>query len=89
MRIMFPHANIPATTALASIDPDGRNKGLMAGANVVMPNLSPLSCRKEYAIYDNKAFSGAESAEGLAILADEIKRIGLEITTEKGDFSYV
>lgn len=89
LRIMFPHANIPATTALASIDPDGRNKGLMAGANVVMPNLSPLSCRKEYAIYDNKAFSGAESAEGLAILADEIKRIGLEITTEKGDFSYV
>lgn len=86
LRLMFPHANIPSTTALASLDSDGRNKGLQAGANVVMPNITPIDYRKDYSIYDNKAAYGSEAAEGLAHLTTEIAYIGLELTTEIGDY---
>lgn len=86
LRLMFPNANIPSTTALASLSPDGRNKGLAAGANVVMPNITPMDYRKDYSIYDNKAAYGSEAAEGLALLAAEVAEIGLELTTEKGDY---
>ena len=66
-RLILPSALIPSTTALGTISPDGREMGLKAGANVVMPNLSPKKFRKLYSIYDNKIGTGSESAEGLKI----------------------
>lgn len=62
-RIMFPHALIPATTSLGTIHPKGREMGILAGANVVMPNLSPVDVRKKYLLYDNKICTGEEAAE--------------------------
>lgn len=75
-RLMHPAAHIPATTALASLSPDGRERGILAGANVVMPNLSPAKQRKKYSLYNNKASLGAEAAEGLALLEERLRRIG-------------
>lgn len=75
-RLMHPAAHIPATTALASLTPDGRERGILAGANVVMPNLSPVKQREKYSLYNNKASLGAEAAEGLALLEERLKRIG-------------
>ena len=85
-RLMHPAALIPATTALATLIPDGRERGILAGANVVMPNLSPREERKKYELYNDKASLGAESAEGLAALQKQLKTIGYEISTERGDF---
>lgn len=85
-RLMHPSALIPATTALATLAPDGRERGILAGANVVMPNLSPPGERKKYELYNNKAALGAESAEGLAALERQLDAIGYEISTERGDF---
>ncbi len=85
-RLMHPAALIPSTTALATLAPEGREQGIIAGANVVMPNLSPQSQRKNYSLYDNKASLGAEAAEGLAKLAERLKRIGYEISKERGDY---
>jgi biotin synthase len=85
-RLMHPTALIPATTALASLAPDGRVRGILAGANVVMPNLSPMEVRKRYDIYDNKASLGAESAEGLHRLSDELAAIGYHIDYSRGDY---
>lgn len=84
-RLMHPSALIPSTTALATLSPDGRQRGILAGANVVMPNLSPPDERCNYALYDNKASLGAESAEGLAILQKQLQEIGYEISKERGD----
>jgi biotin synthase len=75
-RILLPKALIPATTAIASIAPNGRELALNAGANVVMPNLSPPLARKLYVIYDNKTFSGAEAAENLSLLKEKIIQAG-------------
>lgn len=86
-RLMHPSALIPATTALATLTPDGRERGILAGANVVMPNLSPQVERKKYELYNDKASLGAESAEGLAILQKQLNSIGYEISTERGDFN--
>lgn len=85
-RLMDPHALIPSTTALATLDPQGRSKGILAGANVVMPNCSPASVRGDYSIYEGKAASGAESAEGLAELGMELDAIGYEVVTGRGDY---
>lgn len=85
-RLMHPQALIPATTALATLSPDGRERGILAGANVVMPNLSPREERKKYTLYNNKASLGAESAEGIRILARQLKEIGYEISFSRGDF---
>lgn len=85
-RLMHPTALIPSTTALATLAPDGREQGILAGANVVMPNLSPGKERKKYELYNNKASLGAESAEGLATLQKQLQAIGYEISTSKGDF---
>ena len=63
LRLMNPHLLLPATTALGTIDPRGREKGILAGANVVMPNLSPVAVRKDYSLYDNKICTGEEAAE--------------------------
>lgn len=77
LRLMFPYALIPATTALATIDPCGREMGLKAGANVVMPNLSPPSVREKYRLYDNKAASGAEAAESRRLLETQGRGSGI------------
>lgn len=85
-RLMHPSALIPSTTALASLSSDGRERGILAGGNVVMPNLSPVNQRKNYSLYNNKAALGAESAEGLNRLASQLKKIGYAISYERGDF---
>lgn len=87
LRLMFPHALIPSTTALNTIDSQGRIKGIMAGANVVMPNLSPTDVRDRYALYDGKANTNAEAAEGLKLLEAQLATIGYHIDWGRGDFS--
>lgn len=85
-RLLFPNVLIPSTTALATIAPDGRERGISAGANVVMPNLSPTAVRKNYLLYDNKACMGSEAAEGLALLDKQLKAIDYEISYDRGDY---
>ena len=85
LRLALPQALIPSTTAMATLSPDGRLRGILAGANVVMPNLSPSDTRKQYALYDNKAALGAESAQGIQKLADELATIGYHIEWSRGD----
>lgn len=85
IRLMLPNALIPATTALGSIDPSGREKGVLAGANVVMPNLSPLSVRKKYALYDNKICTGDEAAECRSCLQNRMRQIGYDLVVDRGD----
>jgi len=86
LRLMNPNALIPSTTALGTIDPNGREKGILAGANVVMPNLSPVSVRKKYQLYDNKICTGEEAAECKECLSNRMKKIGYEIVVDRGDF---
>lgn len=85
-RLMFPDALIPSTTALASIAPDGREQGILAGANVVMPNLSPADTRAKYALYNNKKATGLEAAEGLRGLEAQFNAIGYHISYDRGDY---
>ncbi len=86
VRLMMPSVLLPATTALATLRPEGRQLGLLAGANVVMPNLSPVSVREKYALYNDKLSTGGESAEGLATLEKELKTIGCVLSMERGDW---
>ena len=86
VRLMLPHALIPSTTALATLTPRGRLEGILSGANVVMPNLSPSDVRAKYAIYENKASWGKEAAEGLAALESELQSIGYHIDYARGDY---
>ena len=86
LRLMHPHALIPSTTALGTVDPMGREKGIMAGANVVMPNLSPRDYRPRYAIYDNKIASGEEAAESRAALEKRMNAIGRRLLKDRGDY---
>ena len=83
-RLMFPNALIPATTALATIAKNGRELGLSAGANVVMPNLSPINFRGLYKLYDNKVSLNEEAAESLALLKGKVSSIGYDIVVDKG-----
>lgn len=85
LRLMFPKALIPSTTALGTIDPNGRELGLKAGANVVMPNLSPVECRKKYAIYDGKICMGDEAAQCVESLRCRIKEAGFDLVVSRGD----
>lgn len=85
IRLILPDALIPATTALGTLDARGREKGILAGANVVMPNLSPKEARSKYQIYDNKASWGAEAAEGLEKLKESMKKIGYQVVNDRGD----
>ena len=89
LRLMHPSALIPATTALASLSSDGRERGILAGANVVMPNLSPSSVREKYSLYNQKAAFGSEAAEGLKLLKEQLNKIGYTISNERGDYNYV
>jgi len=84
LRLMFPFALIPATTALGTIDPQGREMGIKAGANVVMPNLTPVKYRKHYELYDHKISSHEEAAEGIRQLELRIKDIGYQIVVDIG-----
>jgi biotin synthase len=84
-RLTLPKALIPATTALASRDEDGTVRGIMAGANVVMPNLTPLHCRAGYAIYDGKKTIGSEAAEGVDLLSELLHKVGREAVMSRGD----
>lgn len=86
LRVMLPKLLLPATTSLGTIDPQGREKGIQAGANVVMPNLSPVSVRKKYELYDNKICTGEEAAECRGCLGRRMEKIGYELVTERGDF---
>jgi biotin synthase len=85
LRLMFPYALIPATTALGSIAPDGRELGLKAGANVVMPNLSPTSVRQQYMLYDGKICTGEEAAECKFCLEGRVSEAGYQIVVARGD----
>ena len=85
LRLMIPKALIPSTTALGTIDPNGRELGILAGANVVMPNLSPRNVRKKYLLYDNKICTGDEAAESLENLKIRMKKINYDIVVSRGD----
>lgn len=86
IRIMLPHVLLPATTALGTADPLGREKGLQHGANVVMPNLSPVKNRKQYDLYDNKICTGEEAAECRGCLGRRVSSVGFELVSDRGDF---
>lgn len=88
-RIMLPNVLLPATTALGTVSGEGKQLGVLAGANVVMPNLSPLSVRKKYMLYDNKAINDDDAGENLNILQEHMKKIGYEVVINKGDFKKV
>ena len=85
LRIILPKCLLPATTALGTADPRGREKGLLAGANVVMPNLSPLGVRKKYALYDGKLCTGEEAAQCIGCLSRRVASVGCRIVTARGD----
>ena len=86
IRLTLPNVLLPATTALGTIDPMGREKGIEAGANVLMPNLSPVGVRQKYMLYDNKICTGEEAAQCIACLKNRIRKTGCEIVTDRGDF---
>jgi len=85
-RILLPRVLLPSTTALGTAEGDGRKKGVLAGCNVVMPNLSPASVRKKYMLYDNKAGTDLTAAEGVALLRQQMADIGYDVVIGRGDF---
>lgn len=89
VRLISPNILLPATTALGSIDPFGREKGILSGANVVMPNLSPFDVRKKYELYNNKLYGGAEAAANVEELKSRMEAIGYRIVTVRGDFKNI
>ena len=86
VRIILPRVLLPATTALGTAENDGRERGITAGANVVMPNLSPSSVRSKYALYDNKISTGAESAQHIEELKEKMAKIGYQVVCDRGDY---
>ena len=86
LRLLHPDVLLPATTALGTLDPMGREKGIMSGANVIMPNLSPGGVREKYTLYDNKICTGEEAAECIKCLSGRIESIGYKIVKDRGDF---
>ena len=85
-RLMLPGVLLPATTALGTAEADGRVRGVLAGCNVIMPNLSPASVRKKYMLYDNKAGSDLTAEEGVALLRSQMEAIGYEVVIGRGDY---
>lgn len=84
-RIMLPEVLLPSTTALGTAEADGRKQGVLAGCNVVMPNLSPIAVRKKYMLYDEKAGTDISAAEGIALLKRQMEEIGYEVEVGRGD----
>ena len=85
IRLMLPKVLLPATTALGTISPTGREQGILAGANVVMPNLSPTEVRKNYLLYDNKICTGDESAQCRSCLERRMESVGYHVVVSRGD----
>ncbi|MBQ1514483.1 MAG: [Lachnospiraceae bacterium] len=85
IRLIHPPVLLPATTALGTILENGRELGILSGANVVMPNLSPPSARDKYELYNNKLRTGAESAQNLRELDDRMRAVGYRLCTDRGD----
>ena len=86
IRLTLPNVLLPATTALGTIEADGREKGILAGANVLMPNLSPSFAKENYILYDNKICTGDEAAQCIECLKQRISKTGCEITISRGDY---
>lgn len=86
IRLLSPHVLLPATTALGTIHPKGREYGILAGANVVMPNLSPVNVREKYKLYDNKICTGDEAAECRYCMENRMKSIGYQVVVSRGDY---
>ncbi len=89
IRLILPAILLPATTALGTIHPTGREMGVLAGANVVMPNLSPVAVRKKYALYDNKICTGEESAQCRGCLSARMESVGYSLVTHRGDIKKI
>ena len=85
-RLLLPQVLLPSTTALGTAEADGRQQGVLAGCNVVMPNLSPMEVRKKYMLYDNKAGTGISAAEGIRLLEVQMREIGYEVIPGRGDY---
>ncbi len=86
IRLMLPNVLLPATTALGTISPKGREEGILSGANVLMPNLSPVMVREKYSLYDNKICTGDEAAECVACMKRRMESSGYEVVVDRGDF---
>lgn len=86
LRLMFPKANIPATTALGTIDKTGREQGILAGANVVMPNLSPTNVRGKYLLYDGKICTNDDAIMCNTCMTSKLNKIGYEVKKSRGDY---
>ena len=86
IRLLLPPVLLPATTALASLAENGRERGFLAGANVIMPNLSPPEERSKYSLYNNKAYTGLEDANELLELKNAVRKTGYEISPERDDY---
>lgn len=87
IRLIKPNVLLSATTALGTIAPDGREQGILAGANVVMPNLSPVAHRKDYDLYDNKICTGEEAAECRGCLGARMLSVGYRLVVDRGDMA--
>ena len=87
IRLIHPPILLPATTALATLSENGREKGILSGANVVMPNLSPMNVRSKYLLYDNKIAVGTESAQQKEMIEKSLRRIGYTVVTDIGDIN--
>ena len=85
-RLMLPSVLLPATTALGTAESDGRVRGVLAGCNVIMPNLSPAAVREKYMLYDNKAGTNLTAEQGVALLREQMSGIGYEVAIGRGDF---
>lgn len=85
VRLLLPDVLLPATTALGTLDPKGREKGILAGANVVMPNLSPTDVRGKYLLYDNKICTGDEAAECIRCMTGRVETTGYKVVSSRGD----
>lgn len=87
IRLLHPRVLLPATTALGTLHPQGRELGILAGANVIMPNLSPAAQRADYSIYDNKLSTGSEAAETVKDTRKRLGKLGVEIPADRGDYN--
>ena len=85
-RILLPQALLPSTTALGTVEADGRQRGVLSGCNVIMPNLSPLKVREKYMLYDNKIGTDLTAAQSIASLRKQMEEIGYEVVIGRGDF---